>query len=188
MRKHRYFLVRDGLLDGDGDYNADTISKRFLADLADTLGNLGVCRARAWECVCCDNTCVVTVCVSCVRALCAPNAWVCVRSVRPFCGPCPPRCFNRKLSRVGRARGSGRLNSCAALSPYCSCLLVGRGVAVWLARRCAASRGVAVSLLPAQVVPTVPVGAVSDVDAEFRGRVVAAVARCLQQYHDLDVR
>ncbi len=39
----RYFLLRDGLVDGDGDFNLESLDKRFLSDLADTLGNLGAC-------------------------------------------------------------------------------------------------------------------------------------------------
>ena len=43
----RYFLLRDGLVDGDGDYSTESLEKRFYGDLADTLGNLG-----AWVLVC----------------------------------------------------------------------------------------------------------------------------------------
>jgi leucyl-tRNA synthetase len=37
----RYFLLRDGGLETDGDFSHDMLVKRLNSDLADTLGNLG---------------------------------------------------------------------------------------------------------------------------------------------------
>ncbi len=49
----RYFLLRDGSLDGDGDYSVESLNKRFLSDLADNLGNLGnECRFLQQQCCC----------------------------------------------------------------------------------------------------------------------------------------
>ena len=38
----RYFLLRDGAIDADADFSMEKLNKRFSADLANTLGNLGV--------------------------------------------------------------------------------------------------------------------------------------------------